>query len=70
MLAYRFRGTVHYLQDMHGSVQADMVQEDLRDLHLRPKEARNRLSILRHLEKVSLSPPPRVKHFLQQGHTF
>jgi len=31
----------------HGSIQADMVQEELGVLHLHAKEARNRLNILR-----------------------
>jgi hypothetical protein len=44
-LAYRFRGSVHYHHgEKHGSVQADMVQEEVRVLHLDPKEARRRLS--------------------------
>ncbi|XP_063135216.1 copine-5 isoform X3 [Rattus norvegicus] len=41
----------------HGSIQAGMVQEELRVLHLHPKEARNRLSILRQLGGGSPSPP-------------
>ena len=37
-LAYRFRGSVHYHHGgKHGSVQAGMVLEELRVLHLDPK---------------------------------
>jgi len=41
-LAYRFRGSVHYLEgrNIHGSIQAGMVQEELRVLHLRLKAAK------------------------------
>jgi len=42
----------------HGSIQAVMVQEELRGLHLHPKEARNSLSILRQLGGGFPSPPP------------
>ena len=38
-LAYSFRGSVHYLHGgKHGSMQVDMVLEELRVLHLGPKE--------------------------------
>jgi hypothetical protein len=39
-LAYRFRGSIHY----PGSIQAGMVQEELRVLHLHLKAARRGLS--------------------------
>jgi hypothetical protein len=44
----------------HGSVQAGMVQEELRVLHLRLKAAR----------MGDLKPIPTVTHLLQQGHTY
>ena len=44
-LAYRFRGSVHYHHSRkHSSIQADMVLEELRVLHLYLKEAKSRLS--------------------------
>jgi hypothetical protein len=44
-LAYRFRGSVHDHQGgKHGSIQADMVQEELRVLHLVPRANRKRLA--------------------------
>jgi len=44
-LAPRFRGLVHYHHSRkHGSVQADMVLEELRVLHLIPKANRRRLA--------------------------
>jgi hypothetical protein len=39
-LAYRFRGSVHYHGGKHGSIQAGMVLEELRSLHLDPTAAR------------------------------
>jgi hypothetical protein len=42
----------------HGSIQEGMVQEELRVLHLHPKEFKNRLGILRQLGGKSLSLPP------------
>jgi len=42
----------------HGSIQAGMVQEELRVLHLHLKEARNTLNIPRELGGKSPSPPP------------
>jgi hypothetical protein len=42
-LAYSFRGSVHCHGGKHGNVQADMVLEELRVLHLDPKAARRRL---------------------------
>jgi hypothetical protein len=33
-LAYRFRGSVHYQGKKHGSMQAGMEQEELKNLHL------------------------------------
>ena len=57
-LAYRFRGSVHYHQGRkHGSVQAHMVLEELRVLHLVPKAARRRL-ISRKLEGGFLKAHP------------
>jgi hypothetical protein len=51
----------------HGSVQAGMVLEELRVLHLHPKEARSRLfQVARSVSK----PIPTVTHFLQQSHTY
>ena len=39
-LAYSFRGSVHYHHGgKHGSMQADMVLEELRVVHLDPKAA-------------------------------
>jgi hypothetical protein len=39
-LAYSFRGSIHYHQGRkHGSIQADMVQEELRVLYLHLKAA-------------------------------
>jgi hypothetical protein len=44
-LAYRFRGSVHYHQGRkYGSIQAGMVQEELKLLPLVPKAARRRLA--------------------------
>jgi hypothetical protein len=38
-LAYKFRGLVHYHHgEKHGGMQADMVLEEPRVLHLDPKE--------------------------------
>jgi len=43
-LTYRFSGFVHYHHGRkHGSIQADMVLEDLKVLHLDLKAARRRL---------------------------
>jgi hypothetical protein len=44
----------------HGSIQAGMVQEELRALHHHLKAARMRV----------LKPVPTVTHLLQQGHTY
>ena len=42
--AYSFRGLVHYSHSMkHGSLQADMVLEESRGLHLDLKADRGRL---------------------------
>jgi len=39
-LVYRFRGLVHYhYGDKYGSIQADMMMEELRVLHLDPQAA-------------------------------
>jgi hypothetical protein len=63
--AYSFRG------GKHGSMQADMVLEELRVLHLDAKAARRRLratlGIARGYE--TLKPTYTVTYFLQQGHT-
>jgi hypothetical protein len=57
MLAYSFRGSVHYHHDRkHGSVQADIVQE-LRVLHLVSKTNRRRLAS-RQLGRRSLKAHP------------
>jgi hypothetical protein len=46
-LAYSFRGSVHYHHGRkHGSLQADMVLEELRALHLVLKAARRRVPTL------------------------
>ena len=43
-LAYTFRGSVHYHYGRkHGSMQADMIQEELRVLYLDPTTARKGL---------------------------
>jgi hypothetical protein len=42
-LAYSFRASVHYLGRKHGSMQADIVLEEPRVLHLDSKAARRRL---------------------------
>jgi hypothetical protein len=43
-LAYSFRDSVHYHHgEKYGCMQADMVLEELRVLHLDPKAARWRL---------------------------
>ena len=81
-LAYRFRVPIYYHHGRkHGSIQAGMVLEELRVLHLHPK-ARSRLSH-RHLgggfSKLTLQsntlpptkniPTPTRPHLLQLGHT-
>jgi len=44
-LAYSFRSSVYYDHGgKHGSMQADMVLEEMRVLHLGPKAARKTLS--------------------------
>ena len=45
-LAYSLRGSVHYHGRKHGSMQADMVLEQPRVLHLNPKAARRDSSAL------------------------
>ena len=55
-LAYRFRGSVHYHQGR--SIQAGIVQEQMRVLHLVPKA------------NWFLKATPTVTHLLQQGHTY
>jgi hypothetical protein len=44
--SYRFRGSVYYQGGKHDSIQAGMVLEELRVLHLVPKANRRRLTIL------------------------
>ena len=67
VLAYRFRGSVHYHGMKYGSIHAGMVLEELTVLHLVPKANRRRLAF-RQLGH-SLKPRHTVTHFLQQGHT-
>jgi hypothetical protein len=55
-LTYRFSDSVHYHHgEKHGTVQTGMVLEDLRVLHLYPKEAKSR--IMKGL-KATCPPPP------------
>jgi hypothetical protein len=55
---YNFRGLVHYHHGRkHGNIQADMVLEELRVLHLVPKAVRRRLLSSRQLGP-SVCPPP------------
>jgi len=57
-LPYRFRGSVHYHQGRkHGSIQAGMVQAEVRVLHFHLKAANGRLTS-RHLGSGSDSPHP------------
>jgi hypothetical protein len=51
----------------YGSIQAGMVQEKLRVLHLHLKATRNGLRAAR---MRNLKPMSTVTHFLQQGHTY
>jgi hypothetical protein len=68
-IAYSFRGSVHYHHGRkHGSVQAGMVLEMLRVLHLVPKANRRRL-LPDNLEE-GLKAHSTVTYFLQQGHTY
>jgi hypothetical protein len=55
-LVYRFRGPLSSRWE-HGSIQAGMVQEELRVLHLDEKAARRKL-YFRQLEGGSQSPLP------------
>jgi hypothetical protein len=74
-LVYRFRDSVHYHHGKkHSSIQADMALEEMRVLHLPPKEARSRVSSGReeeglktHLQGETL--PLTMPHLLQQCHT-
>ena len=68
-LAYRFRGSVHYHQWWeHGSIQAGMVQKELRILYfIQDKQEKSGSHVVR--TRVSLLTPT-VTHFLQQGHTY
>jgi hypothetical protein len=65
-MTYRFRGSP---RQEHGSIQAGMVQEELRVLHLHLKAARRRLAFQAARMRVS-KPIPKGTHLLQQGHTF
>lgn len=56
-LAYRFRGLVCYEDRKHGSIQASMVLEELRVLHLVQKTNRRRLLSFRQLRGGSQTPP-------------
>ena len=65
----RFRSSIHYHQGgNHGSIETDMVLEELRVLHLDCKAARRRLASSLAKRRV-LKSTPTVKHFLQQGYT-
>jgi hypothetical protein len=71
-LAYRFRGLVHYHHGgKHGSMQADIVLEELRALHLDPQAAEGdsvpHWAYLEHGRPQSLPP---LTHFFQQGYTY
>jgi len=70
-VAYNFRGSVNYHQGgKHGSIQAVMVQEELRVLHLDPQRQPGRDSLLQVARRrlsfglsgawvyTSKSPPP------------
>ena len=61
-LAYKFRGSLSSRWE-HGSIQVDMVWEELRVLHLHLK-ATSRI-----LSSRQLGQGPTVTHLLQQGHT-
>jgi hypothetical protein len=75
-LAYRFRSSVHYHQGgEYGSIQARVVQEELKVLHFDLKTNRKRLAS-RQLGRSSLKAyshndtlPSTRPHLLQQGHT-
>jgi hypothetical protein len=53
----------------YGSIQAGMMQEELRVLHLHLKAAR-RLTASHVVRRRVLLPIPTVAHLLQQGHTY
>jgi hypothetical protein len=72
-LAYRFRGSFRSnypisSRQEHGSIQAVMVQEKLRVLHLHLKTAGERLTSMLSGGGV-LKPTPTVAHLVQQSHT-
>jgi hypothetical protein len=78
VLAYSFRGSVHYHGEEHGSLQADRAQEKPRVLYLDSQAAETVLcrqlrgSSLLHWEELehrASKPAPTVIYFLQQGHT-
>ena len=59
----------------HGSIQAGMVQEELRVLYLHPKAASGRLTSRQlgwgsYTHTHSDTPIPTRSHLFQQGHTF
>ena len=79
-LVYSFRGSPHYHHgDKHGSMQADMMLEKPKILHLDPKSAEGDSStgiqekaLIPHWWSLSietLNPTPTVTQFLEQGHT-
>jgi hypothetical protein len=81
-VAYRFRGSVHYHHGgKHGSIQAEVVLEGPRVLHLDPKIIRKRLPLCRNQQECLFCPgwsfkahphrdvlPPTRPHLLQQGY--
>ena len=76
-LAYCFRGLAHYHCWKHGSIQADIVLEEPKVLHLDLKTVRRRLSLLQVVKRRVCSalggasrPTPTVMHFLQESQTF
>jgi hypothetical protein len=44
--------------------------EELRVLHLYPKENRSRLTVFQEARRRVSKPTPTVTHFLPQGHTY
>jgi hypothetical protein len=62
-LVYSFSGLSHYHHDRkHGSIQADLVLEELRVLHLDLQAARKRLDVFHTLHNLTIYnlkvPPP------------
>jgi hypothetical protein len=64
---YSFRGLVYHHDRKHGGMQADLVLEEPRALHLDTQAAR-REGHRAWLELLKLQSPPSMTHFLQQGH--